>query len=450
MRIRLFVLSVLLLSAFSTRAALTAQTPPSTSTTTASPASTATVEIAQSPTTKKFAGYSLSPALYKKAKTLARIRFAFRIFSFVFSLFALWLILRLKWSANFRDWAERATHNRTLQSLVFAPLLVITFSLLQLPLDLFDESLRKHYGISVQPWGAWSGDWLKSLVLILIIGTLFTRILFAVIRWSPKRWWLHFWIISNPILLFIFFIQPLVIDPLFNQYAPLSAKAPQLIPQLERITVRGGMPIPPERMFWMLASDKTIYTNAYVTGFGATKRVVVWDTSIAKETTDGILLMFGHEMGHYALNHIPKWLALSSLLVLILLFVTYRSIGPLLFRNAASWNVRGLDDWAALPALLFVIVLFGFLANVAGTNFSRYLENQADIYSLEVSHGLVPDPGQACAASYQMYGEQVFVEPDPNPINVFLFYDHPSVTHRVNLCLTYDPWSRGESPQFVK
>ena len=450
MRARLLALSLFCLFAVPGRAAQSPQKPPAAPPQTAAPAAVPIVEKLRTPPAKKYTGYSLSPELYKKAKTLARIRFSFRIFSFAFSLFTLWLILRAKWSANFRDWAERITDNRTLQALIYAPLLAITFSFLQLPLDLFDESLRKHYGISVQPWGSWTGDWFKSLLLTLIIGAILARILLAVVRRSQKSWWFHFWIISNVIFLFIFFIQPLAIDPMFNQYAPLSTKAPQLIPQLERITIRGGMPIPPERMFWMLASDKTIYTNASVNGFGATKRVVVWDTSIAKETTDGILLMFGHEMGHYALNHIPKGLAFASLLSLVLLYTTYRAIGPLLSRNAANWHVRGLDDWAALPAILFVVTLFGFIASVIGNNLSRYQENQADIYSLEVTRGLVLDPGQACAASYQMYGEQVFVEPDPNLVNVILFYDHPPVAHRVNLCLTYDPWSNGQSPQFVK
>ncbi len=450
MRVHVLAGSLLSLFAFSTGAAETPQPSPPKATQPSASAITSTLETVPVPPLKKYTGYFLSPELYKKAKTLARIRFSFRIFSFIFSLFSLWLILRAKWSANFRDAAERATRSVTLQSLIFAPLVAISFSFLQLPLDLFDESLRKHYGISVQPWGAWTGDWLKGLLLTVIIGIILARILLAVIRCSSKHWWFHFWIVSNVIFLFVFFIQPVVIDPMFNQYAPLSAKAPQLIPQLERITIRGGMPIPPERMFWMLASDKTIYTNASVNGFGATKRVIVWDTSIAKETTDGILLMFGHEMGHYALNHIPKGLALASLLSLLLLYTTYRAIGPLLSRNAARWSLRGLDDWAALPALLFVVALFGFIANVIGANFSRYQENQADIYSLEVTHGLVLDPGQSCATSYQMYGEQVFVEPDPNPINVILFYDHPPVAHRVNLCLTYDPWSNGQSPQFVK
>ncbi|HXJ46928.1 MAG TPA: DUF588 domain-containing protein, partial [Candidatus Dormibacteraeota bacterium] len=247
MRARLLALSLFCLFAFSAQATQSPQPSRNVSSQTAAPAAAPTVEKVQTPPAKRYTGYSLSPELYKKAKTLARIRFSFRIFSFVFSLFALWLMLRAKWSAKFRDLAERATNNRTLQALIFVPLLVITFSFLQLPLDLFDESLRKHYGISVQPWGAWIGDWVKSLLLTLMIGVILARILVAVVRWSPKRWWLHFWIISNVIFLFIFFIEPLVIDPMFNQYAPLSTKAPQLIPQLERITIRGGMPIPPER-----------------------------------------------------------------------------------------------------------------------------------------------------------------------------------------------------------
>ena len=86
----------------------------------------------------------------------------------------------------------------------------------------------------------------------------------------------------------------------------------------------------------------------------------------------------------------------------------------------------------------------------AGNSFSRYQEYQADIYSLEVTHGIVPDPGQSCAWSFQKFGEQVFVDPDPNPLAVALFYDHPTVSDRIRLCATYDPWSNGQSPRFVK
>jgi STE24 endopeptidase len=399
---------------------------------------------------KKITEYTLSPELLRKAKTLGTIRFAFRLFSFFYALFTLWLILRSKLSAKFRDWAEAATRVRFLQALIYTPLFALAFGLLQLPLDIFSESLMKRYGISVQPWSSWTGDWLKAELLTMLIGSLFAWILFVVIRRSPQRWWFYFWTISIPISVFLFFLQPVIIDPLFSKFEPLSAEAPGLIPELEQITERGGMPIPPGRMFWMLASDKTIYTNAYVTGIGATKRVVIWDTSLAKETTGGILTMFGHEMGHYALHHIWKALAFLSAMVFVLLLLGYRTIGWLLQRYGSVWGIRGVDDWAALPALLLLVTLFGLGAGVLLNTFSRYQENQADIYSLEVTHGIVPDPGQACAFSFQKFGEEVFVDPDPNPVNVITFFDHPTVRDRVRLCATYDPWSKGESPQFVK
>jgi STE24 endopeptidase len=398
----------------------------------------------------KITQYTLPPDLYAKARTLGTIRFVFRLFSFFYALFALWLILRTKLSVKFRDWAESASRVPFLQAFIYAPLFVLAFGLFRLPVDLFRESFMKRYGISVQPWGSWTSDWLKAELLTMLIGSLFAWILFAMIRRSPRRWWFYFWTISIPISVFLFFLQPVVIDPLFSTFEPLSVKAPALIPQLERVAERGGMPIPPNRMFWMLASDKTIYTNAYVTGIGATKRVVIWDTSLAKETMGGILTMFGHEMGHYALHHIWKGLAFVSVMVFVLLFLSYRTIGWLLGRYGVAWGIRGADDWAALPALLLLLTLFGSAANILLNTYSRYQEYQADIYSLEVTHGIVPDPGQACAFSFQKFGEEVFLDPHPNPVNVIMFFDHPTVADRIHLCATYDPWSKGESPQFVK
>jgi Zn-dependent protease with chaperone function len=200
----------------------------------------------------------------------------------------------------------------------------------------------------------------------------------------------------------------------------------------------------------MEASDKTIVPNAYVTGFGASRRIVVWDTTIAQETRDGLLTVFGHELGHYVLGHIWKGLAVMSATGFVLLYLGHRTIGWLLERYGPAWGVRGLDDWASLPALLLLLSLFGFLAAVLGNAYSRYQEHQADVFGFEVTHGIVPDPGQAAAASYQRFGEKAFVDPAPNPIDVLLFFDHPDVASRVRFFVTYDPWSKGEEPQFVK
>jgi STE24 endopeptidase len=399
---------------------------------------------------KKITEYTLSPELYRKARNRSRIRFASLLVGFFYSLFVLWFILNRRLSARFRDWAERVSQRRFMQALVVTPLLVLTIGILQLPLDLFDECILKLYKISVQPWTSWAADWAKTQFLTMAIGVFLAWLLYAVIRKSPARWWLYFWMLSLPLMLFILFISPYVIEPMFNKFEPLSLKAPQLIAPLQRVTRRAGEEVPPERMFWMNASEKTIATNAYVSGFGSSKRIVIWDTAIAQETTDEVVTDFGHEMGHYVLGHIWKGFLFFASITFVLLYLGYRSIGRLLARSGAAWGVRGLDDWASLPALLLLLTLFGFLANVLGNAYGRYQENQADVYSLEVTRGIISDPGQACAYSFQNYGEKVLVDPEPNPLQVFLFYDHPPVRDRVRLCVTYDPWSKGDSPQFVK
>jgi STE24 endopeptidase len=398
----------------------------------------------------RITAYTLPPDLYRKAHNRGRINFATRIVGFFYGLFVLWLILFRRLSAKFRDWAEKISRFRFVQATVFTLLLVLAIAVLQLPIDIFEEIVAKTYKISVQTWPSWVADWTKGQLLTIIIGSLLTWILYAVIRKSPQRWWLYFWIISLPLLLFGIFISPYVIDPLFNKYEPLAAHAPQLVPELQRITQRAGQEVAPERMFWMKASDKTIATNASVNGFGASKRIIIWDTTLAQETTDEVLTDFGHEMGHYVLGHIWKGFLFFSVMLFVLFYLGFRSIGWLLDRFGASWGIRALDDWASLPALLLLIALFGFAANPVGNSFSRFQEHQADIYSLEVTHGIVPDAGQAFARSFQIYGETVLVDPDPNPINVLLFFDHPTVADRIHLGVTYDPWSKSESPQFVK
>ena len=401
-------------------------------------------------TPKKITAYTLPPDLYRKAHTRGRILFSLRLFSFFYGLFVLWLISQSRLSAKYRDWAENFSRARFLQALLFAPLLILTIGVLQLPLDVLQEWIEKLYGISVQTWGSWMGDWAKAQFIVIVIGIPLVWILYSVIRKSQRRWWLYFWFVSLPILLLITFLAPYVIEPMFNKFEPLTSKAPQLVPELQLLTRRAGQEIPPERMFWMKASDKTISTNAYVSGFGASKRIVIWDTAIAQETPDEVVTDFGHEMGHYVLGHIWKGLIFGALVLFVLLYLGYRSIGWVLARWGARWGVRGLDDWASLPALLLLITIFSFLANPITNGFSRFEENQADIYSLEVTHGIIADSGQVFAHDFQVSGEITLDDPKPNPIDVFLYFDHPPVADRVHLGVTYDPWSKGEQPQFVK
>ena len=399
---------------------------------------------------KEVTAYSLPPDLYKKAHDLGVIHFRFNLIGFFYGLVVLWIILRFGLSPKYWDWAEKVSRNSFVQALVFAPLLIVTMGILGLPSDIYENSVERQYGLSIQSWGSWFWDWTKGEFLSILLGIFLIWILYAIIRKSPRRWWFYFWLVSLPIAILLVFAQPVIVDPMFHKFESLQQKDPALTASLEQMVQRAGQDIPPERMFWMGAGEKTTELNAYVTGIGASKRIVVWDNTIAKMTTPQIVFVAGHEMGHYVLNHVWKGLAFAALFLFIFFYLVFRTIGWLLARWGANWGIRGVDDLASLPALLLLLSVFAFIANPIQSAFSRHDEHQADQYGLEVTHGLTPDSSQVAAQAFQILGEVDLADPDPNPLNIFMFYSHPAIPDRVRFALTYDPWSKGEQPEFVK
>src|SRR5258708_17644178 len=161
--------------------------------------------------------------------------------------------------------------------------------------DMYGDDLAVAYGKSVKLWGIWFVDQAKSFGLTFVFGGLLVLLLFWVIGRSPRRWWFWFWIPTLVLVVLGTFVYPVFIDPLFNRFEPLAKSNPALVRRLEQVVARGGIEIPPERMFLMKASEKVTGLNAYVTGIGASKRAVVWDTSVAKATPDEIQFIFRSE-----------------------------------------------------------------------------------------------------------------------------------------------------------
>ena len=416
----------------------------------ASPAAAAVMEQVRETEPKKVTAYTLPPELYKKALALGRFHFRFNFISFFYGLFVLWIILRFGFAPKYRDWAEKVSGKLGMQVLVFAPLFLITMAVLGLPSDVWAYVTEKEYGLSIQGWGSWFWDWTKGQLIGIVLGFVLIWILYAVIRKSPRRWWFYFWLVSMPIAAMLVFLQPVIIDPMFHKFEPLQQKDPALTASLEKMVQRAGENIPPERMFWMGAGEKTTELNAYVTGIGASKRIVVWDNTIAKMTTPQIVFVAGHEMGHYVLNHIWKGLAFAFVFLFILFYLAYRTIGWVLERWGTAWGIRSVEDLASLPALLVLLSIFGFIAGPISSAFSRHDEHQADQYGLEVTHGLTPDSSQVGAQAFQVLGEVDLSNPEPNPVDVFMFYSHPAIPDRIRFALTYDPWSKGQQGEWVK
>jgi Zn-dependent protease with chaperone function len=394
--------------------------------------------------------YTLPPDKLAKAQALYTSRVRMLIAGTLWNFLLLAAILYSGLAARFRDWAEAASGRRFVQALIAVPLLWLTLSALQLPLSVWQHRESLQYGLSVQSWGSWFMDILKGQLVMLTVVVPVLWLLLALIRRSPRRWWLYAWLIAQPLIVLIMFLVPLVIDPLFNNFQPLQARQPRLVEALEKVVHAGGLEIPRERMYEMDASRKVTTINAYVTGIGASKRVVVWDTAIQKLSQEETLFVFGHEMGHYVLNHIYKGLVVAAVLSFFGLYLFYRIALCMLGRFQLRWHLRGIDDWAALPMLFLIFGVLQFLGHPLASASSRYMEHQADIYGLEVTHDINDHPAQTAARAFQKLGEDGYSYPAPHPWLVFWYYSHPTIAERVKFAGEYDPWGKGQKPEFVK
>jgi Zn-dependent protease with chaperone function len=394
--------------------------------------------------------YSLPPDKLAKAYALYLIDGSLYFVTGIWAVLVLWVMLRGRFGERLSALAQRLARRRVLQAVIVMSLFVVVLELTQLPFEMYGHHIGLKYGLSVQHWGSWFGDWGKSLLLACLFATLLGWILYGVIRRSPRHWWFYFWLAFIPIVVLAMFIAPVWIEPLFNKYEPLTDHHADLVAQIERVVHRAGMDIPPQRMYEMKASEKTTTLNAYVTGFGATKRVVVWDTTMNSLTIPETLFVFGHEMGHYVLGHIPKEIAIDLLTLLVLFYIGYRLANWLLARHGRRWGIQSLADWASLPMLTLILFLLTFLATPIFSGVSRYFEHQADQYGLEVIHGLVPDEPRTAALAFQKLGEISLDYPYVNKFWEFWAWDHPTIRDRVIYVQTYNPWGEGKQPEFVK
>jgi STE24 endopeptidase len=394
--------------------------------------------------------YVLSQDRYEKAVAYSRASYTMYFVSVFVSVLALVALLQLGIAAKFRDWAESVSDKRWIQALVFIPLLVVTMDVIGLPLRLYGHLLSRRYEMSVQGWGSWLSDWSKQQLLMAGFALILALILSAVMRRSPRRWWLYFWFAALPVILFIVFISPWLLDPLFDRFEPLQASHADLVAAIEKLTAHAGVPIPANRMFLMKASEKTNAIDAYVTGLGASKRVVIWDTTIQKATTNETLFIVGHELGHYVLGHIWKGFLFAAALLLIGFYALFRGLHWTLDRWGREWRIYGPEDWTSFAALLLLLEMGMFLASPVVNGFSRMQEHAADVYGLEVTHGILPDSAETAAQSFQVLGEVDLADPNPPEFITIWLYSHPPLADRLVFAHRYDPWSKGESPKYVK
>ena len=392
--------------------------------------------------------YTLPPAKLQKAIALDRIEMTLAIGGTLWGIAQLALVLATGLAARMRNIAVGLSKYRWAQGTTFVLLLLLAVFLLNLPLAIYGHSAALKYGLSIQGWGSWLADRGKMLAIEWLVGSVLVLVLFSIIRRSPKRWWFWFWLPAAGCVLAGVFVTPYVVDPLFNRFEPLAKADPALVARLEQVVRRGGISIPPDRMFLMKASAKSTQLNAYVTGFGASKRVVVWDTTVARSSPDEIAFIFAHEMGHYVLGHVALGVTLTCAGLLPFFWLGDHGMRLLLRRFGAAWGIPSQQDWGALVVLALVLLSLAALTLPLSNSVSRWMEHNADVYGQEAVHGIVANPQQVGLRSFRELGEDSLDDPTPHPLFDWWFDTHPTTSFRAAFAEAYDPWAEGQRPKY--
>jgi Zn-dependent protease with chaperone function len=396
------------------------------------------------------ASYSLSPDRRAMAIAYSHLRYTLYFVGNFLSLMILFLLWRSGLTLAFRQWSQRVSQKLIVQCLIFVPLFVAAYALLNLPFDCYSGFVLPHrFGLSTQALAAWLGDWGKSLVIAAILGSVVAWVFYRVVRASPRRWWFFFWMASIPLVLGFILIEPEVIEPVFDRFTPLERTEPELTRRIEAMLGRAGLSIPESRIFEMDASARTKELNAYVSGIGASKRVVIWDTTLKKMSSDEILLVLGHESGHYVLDHIPKEFALDEGVALVLFLIGFFAVDGIVRRFGTRQGVPDAGDLAALPLVLIVFTILSLLADPIVNGISRHYEHQADQFGLEAAYGTVADPNAAEVNALQILGAEDLSDPAPSPFIKFWLYSHPPLDERIRFAASYHPWSEGKPMELL-
>jgi STE24 endopeptidase len=343
------------------------------------------------------------------------------LWDFLYGVVVALLLLNLRWSARMRDWSERVTRFRPVQTLIYWSQYIVLTTILIFPLTVYEDYFREHkYGMATQTFGPWMGDQLKGLAVGLVVGGLLAVLLFGVVRRLPRTWWIWGAGVTIAYLVVFILISPVYIVPIFN--TPKILNDPKIVDPILSMARANG--IPAENVYQIDASKQTTRMSANVSGFAGTMRITLNDNLLRRGSPEEIQAVMGHEMGHYVMNHIFKGIMFLSIVTVLAFAYLHWGLDWALQRWGEKWQIRGVGDTAVLPLVVLLFSIFGFVITPIMNTSTRTQEYEADMYGLNTSRQ--PD-GFAQAAIH--LGE--YRKMNPGPIEEWIFFDHPSGRNRI-------------------
>ena len=352
------------------------------------------------------------------------------------SLLSYWIMLRFRWSAAWSGWSQRVVKWRWLQPALYSLPFGLIGGLMTLPWAIYTDFIREHqYEMSNQDFAAWSLDLLKMTGVGVVITAIFFIVIYAVIRNSPKRWWLWASAAIAGLLAVMILLAPVFVEPLINKYTPLAAGPVRS----EILRIAKEQKIPAHDVFVVDASKQTKRISANVSGLGPTIRIALNDNLLNRSNIHGIKAVMGHEMGHYKLYHIQKLLLYVTLMALAGFAILYLAVPRILARQGERWGVRDVADPGSAPLLFVLLTLLMVPGDILFNSVIRHHESEADAFGLEAARE--PDGFAMTAMQLSEYRKI-----EPSAVEEFLFFDHPSGRTRVTMAMDWKAKHLAELP----
>ena len=339
----------------------------------------------------------------------------------LFSSLLLLLFLFGGWLPWYDDLILGVTTSFVGQGCLFVLGLLLAQTLIDMPFSLYRTFvIEERFQFNTSTPKLWITDLLKSFAVGMILLSLLTAGSLALVQASPNLWWLWVWGLFAVITLLLMYLSPVLIEPLFFKFQPLQDQA--LAERVKAVMKQAGLQV--ERVQQVDASRRSKHSNAYFTGIGRVKRIVLFDTLLEQMSDDEILGVLAHEAGHWKLGHIWKRLLSMELVSLLVCW---------LFWLVLSWE--GLSGWFGLVELSFLgkVMLVGFLASLVSFPLtpisslrSRRHEWQADQFACN----LTGEPESLASALVKLCKENLS-NLHPHPFYAWFYYSHPPVVERI-------------------
>ena len=369
----------------------------------------------------------------KKAQGYEIEKSRFEIVSSLFSSIVLIVFLFGGFLNSYNSWIASLTLSFIVSGWLFFLLLSYAEDILSIPFSLYNTfKIENKYGFNTMTVKLWISDFLKSLVISTTLASLLLFSAFYLIQWSQDYWWLWVWCFVFAYSMFVMYISPYVIEPLFNKFTPVEDESlkERIVRLAEKVGIRAS------KILQIDASKRSRHTNAYFTGIGRTKRIILYDTLLHDMNHDEIMTVLSHEIGHWKKKHLLKMMVLFEIFSLIGLYFSYRLTQGNLLSNLFNISIDTLFAKFIILAFLFGIITLPLKPLV--NFFIRRHEREADRVSYELTGDIT-----GMVSAFVKLSKENLTNLYPHPLYVLLYYSHPPILERIRYIKGFDSTVKG-------